>query len=135
MRLAWMCLGPVVFLLAAAGAPSKVDFSTQIQPIFEKPCSACHGAKQQMAGLRLDARASAFAGAIVPGDAAASPLYQRGAGLAGPGQKPVGGQLEPGQIALIRAWIDQGAAWPEQRHWAFQPPVRPALPPVRNTRW
>ncbi|MEO7676093.1 MAG: DUF1549 and DUF1553 domain-containing protein, partial [Verrucomicrobiota bacterium] len=42
------------------------------------------------------------------------------------------------------AWIDQGAIWPESAsvkvvnnrdHWAFKPPVRPALPAVKNKKW
>src|SRR5207244_718239 len=48
------------------------------------------------------------------------------------------------QIGLLRAWIDQGADWPEtsvagarnpRDHWAFKPPVRPSVPAVKNTRW
>ncbi len=33
----------------------------------------------------------------------------------------------------MRKWIEQGAKW--ERHWAFMPPVRPALPAVRNEKW
>ena len=49
------------------------------------------------------------------------------------GSKP----LEQTQIAAIRNWIEQGAAWPDgigadaaasKTHWAFIPPRRPALP-------
>src|SRR5262249_22719931 len=50
------------------------------------------------------------------------------------------------QIGLLRAWIDQGADWPEtavgsltrkdpSKHWAFKAPVRPPLPKVADTRW
>ena len=126
----------MVLFLAGAGAPaSRIDFATQVQPIFEKSCYTCHGPKQQMAGLRLDSRASAFAAAIVAGNAASSPLYQRIAGLGGKPQMPMGGKLEPAQVALLRTWIEQGAPWPEHKHWAFLPPVRPPLPKVRDTRW
>src|SRR5204862_6106888 len=34
------------------------------------------------------------------------------------------------QIDVIRRWIDEGAKW--QTHWAFVPPNRPDLPPVKN---
>jgi hypothetical protein len=123
-------------LLAGISAPTpKVDFATQVQPIFEKSCYSCHGPKQQMAGLRLDSRASAFAAAIVAGNANASPLYQRVTGQGGKAQMPMGGKLHPADIVTLRAWIDQGAPWPERKHWAFLPPVRPPLPKVRNTRW
>src|SRR5205823_4189785 len=44
------------------------------------------------------------------------------------------------------AWIDQGAKAPAnekaedalaagRKHWAFQKPIRPTLPPVRNESW
>ncbi|HXA04706.1 MAG TPA: hypothetical protein VNY30_07700, partial [Bryobacteraceae bacterium] len=41
---------------AVSGQPAAVDFVKDIQPIFEKSCSNCHGAKTQLAGLRLDSR-------------------------------------------------------------------------------
>jgi hypothetical protein len=50
---------------------------------------------------------------------------------------PMGSKLAPAEIALIRAWIEQGADWPGQvgKHWAFVPPVRPPSPAVRDARW
>jgi hypothetical protein len=50
----------------------KVDFSRDIQPILEKSCYGCHGAKMQMGGLRLDSKKLALDGgqsgkAIIPG--------------------------------------------------------------------
>jgi hypothetical protein len=32
------------------------------------------------------------------------------------------------QVARVRRWIEEGAAW--GRHWAYEPPVRPPVPPV-----
>jgi len=51
-----------------------------------------------------------------------------------------GEPLSAKQIGLVRAWIDQGAAWPEETvvqptHWAFRKPVRLELPRVQNERW
>jgi hypothetical protein len=46
--------------------------------------------------------------------------------------------------SLIRAWIDQGAEWPDssakevvpfQKHWAYIPPKRPPLPKIATARW
>jgi hypothetical protein len=54
-----------------------------------------------------------------------------------------GDRLSAEQIGLLRAWIDQGAVWPEsasvevkdpKKHWAFKAPVRPSVPPVPNKR-
>src|SRR5262249_55062862 len=51
-------------------------------------------------------------------------------------------RLSAEQVALLRAWIDQGANWPDdpsandpRNHWAFRTPVRPPPPEVRNAVW
>jgi hypothetical protein len=55
-----------------------------------------------------------------------------------------GDRLTPEQVGLIRAWIDQGAQWPDsasvkvvdnRNHWAFKAPVRPVPPAVKNRKW
>ena len=131
-------------------AQEKIDFVRDIQPIFAKSCQSCHGPKTQMGGLRLDAKDPALAGGqsgkvIQPGRAAESILYQRIAGLGDQARMPMGGKpLEAAQVALIRAWIDQGAQWPDsagtqaaavRKHWAFTPPKRPPVPEPANRKW
>jgi hypothetical protein len=100
-----------------------------------------------MAGLRLDSKKSALAKVIVAGKAGASELYRRVAGIGDQARMPMGKeQLRPDQIALIKAWIDEGAQWPEEsairnpqsaikQHWAFVAPLRPAMPEVKNKSW
>ncbi|MCI0628402.1 MAG: PSD1 and planctomycete cytochrome C domain-containing protein [Acidobacteria bacterium] len=128
----------------------KVDFAREIQPLFEKSCYSCHGEKMQMGGLRLDAKKLAFDGGqsgrvIRGGSAAESFLYQRVAGIGEQARMPMGGDpLGAEQIERIRAWIDQGADWPDgvgaaaaeiKKHWAYVPPKRPELPKVSKARW
>ncbi|MBL8223398.1 MAG: DUF1549 domain-containing protein, partial [Bryobacterales bacterium] len=58
---------------------------------------------------------------------------------------PMGGKpLDSAQIATIKAWIDQGADWPDgvgvqnaeiKKHWAFVAPKRPVVPAVSNAKW
>jgi len=131
------------YVLRAQNAP---DFVKDIQPILERSCANCHGAKMQLGNLRLDAKASALNGkVVVPGKSAESTLYQRVAGLGDQARMPMGGKpLDAAQIALLKTWIDQGAAWPEgagavsaevKKHWAFVTPKRPALPAVQNKAW
>ena len=52
--------------------------------------------------------------------------------------------LSDEQIGLIRAWIDQGAKWPDglgskateiKKHWAYVPPKWPLVPSVRDAVW
>jgi mono/diheme cytochrome c family protein len=125
-------------------ATATPDFVKDIQPIFVQSCYGCHGAKTQMAGMRLDSREIVVGKEIKPGDAAASELYQRVAGLGEHARMPLGGKLEPAQIDLIKRWIDAGAVWPNsadvtsaqiKTHWAFVPPVRPPVPAVTNPNW
>ena len=131
----------IVAVIGSATSPAaadRIDFVKDIQPIFQKSCYRCHGPKLQMGGLRLDAKKPALAGgqsgkAIQPGSASESPLYKRIAGIGEQPRMPMGGEpLAAAEIALIRAWIDQGAEWPDaasgdvtevkKKHWAFIAP-------------
>jgi hypothetical protein len=122
-------------------APGRIDFVRDLQPLLTAFCIECHGEEKQKGGLRLDSReAILHAGALVPGRSADSLLVQRVAGLGDGGRMPPKGPgLSRRQIALLRAWIDQGAAWPasapapaRSAHWAYRPLVRPALPAVKD---
>ncbi len=127
-----------------------VDFAKDIQPIFAKSCHSCHGPEKQKGEFRLDSKAAAFKGgenytpAIKPGDSAGSPLIHLVAGLVPDAKMPAKGEpLTPEQIGLLRAWIDQGAVWPDdgraevdpiKSHWAFQSVQRPAVPVSGNRK-
>src|SRR5438876_282247 len=134
----------------AGAAPAQVSFQRDIQPIFEKYCVGCHGEGVQSNGLRLDSKQPAFAGGtsgspIKPGNAAESALFRRVAGIGDAARMPFRSKpLDAAQIALIRAWIDQGAEWPDTltkesagavKHWAFIPPHRPTPPRVSRKTW
>src|SRR5579885_1158659 len=149
----WRGWVPFVSLacLPAFAAPAKVDFSRDIEPLLHSRCQMCHGPQQQMSGLRLDQKDAALRGGnsgpvIKPGHSAESRLIRLVSGAEGKlVMPPVGPRLTADQIALLRAWIDQGADWPataasaeaapRSTHWAFQPPRRPAVPSVRNRDW
>jgi mono/diheme cytochrome c family protein len=126
-----------------------VDFAMDIRPLFEASCLKCHGPEKQRGGFRLDRKGPAFRGgenyapAIKPGQSAESPLIHLVAGLVADQRMPQNAApLTVEQIGLLRAWIDQGAAWPEEEkpseatHWAFAAVVRPPVPadlrPGRN---
>lgn len=139
IRAATVATAAVLSLQAA----DKVDFAKEVKPIFDKSCAGCHGAKMQMAKLRLDSKASA-ARTWTAGHPEESSLYQRVAGLGETARMPMGGKpLPPEQIDVIKRWIAEGAVWPDtlstdgpqKKHWAFIPPVRPALPQVSNADW
>ncbi|MBI2478488.1 MAG: PSD1 domain-containing protein, partial [Planctomycetia bacterium] len=133
-------------------ADRKVDFVTDVQPILQRTCYSCHGVEEQEAGLRLDLKARALAGgdggkSIIPGDSAKSRLITLVAGLdKDTGIMPPEGEGTPlttEQIAVLRAWIDQGATWPDSAdvasggsaHWSFQPIGQPAMSTPSDLNW
>lgn len=148
MRVALFCLLLAVAMPAAA---EPIDFVRDVQPLLAKHCHECHGPVKQEAGLRLDRREAAFKGgdlgnAIVPGKSGESLLVHvlMGASEAVSRMPADRDPLPQDQIALIKTWIDEGAVWPQTEtvevdkrrdHWAFRPPVRPAIPAVKDAAW
>ncbi|MGA2588923.1 MAG: ankyrin repeat domain-containing protein [Bryobacteraceae bacterium] len=107
-----LCLVPQVF----SQAPAKVDFARDVQPIFRQNCIGCHGPKVQNNGLRLDRRSSVLKPGtrrVMPGSIENSFLYHRLIGTDFGLQMPPTGPLRPEQIQIIKAWIEQGAEWPD----------------------
>lgn len=103
----------------------NVDFVADVYPIFKESCISCHGPEKQKGKYRMDTREATFketdyGPTIVPGSSEKSSLIHMVADLIDemlmppPSDKP--GQSEPltpDQIGILRAWIDQGAAWPD----------------------
>src|SRR4051812_5353921 len=139
-----------------ASATQKIDFGRDIKPLLESACFKCHGAEKAKNGLRLDSRDRALAGGdngvdIIPGDSAKSPLAHYVARLVPDMEMPPNGKgdaLTVAQVALIRAWIDQGAKWEKEGlageaskaskldWWSLKPIVKPSVAVVadRSTR-
>ena len=145
----------IAFALAAFGAwaidvdqlppPAKreVDFAKDIWPVFKKHCVKCHGPEKKKSGFRIDVRELALEGgdmgvAIVPGKSAESPLIHFVSGLDEETvMPPKGDLLDDKTVGLIRAWIEQGADWPDDAgikiadqmdHWAFKKISWPGSP-------
>ena len=125
---------------------SKIDFVRDVEPILHTKCYECHGSGMQMNGLRFDQKEAALKGgysgpAIVAGSSAKSPLILRvTSDKDGFKMPPAGPSLTAREIGVLRAWIDQGAVWPDvpaapagqklsqaerRSHWSFQPVQRP----------
>lgn len=125
-----------------AAATNQVEFARDIEPLFASHCVKCHGRDKQKGGLQLDRKAAALNGGdsgkvIIPGRSAESALIQLVAGLdADKIMPPKGERLTLQQVAVLRAWIDQGANWPadskpnrvRSEHWSLQPLVAPQVP-------
>ncbi len=127
-------------LMAAPLVAEPPDFEHDVEPILRRHCWRCHGGPNAEGDLQLTSRAQAIAErdfsdpAIVPGDAAASPLIARVADAQAGDLMPLDGKpLAAAEIDVLKRWIDAGAIWPESAgrgHWAYVPPVRPELPEV-----
>lgn len=103
----------------------KVNFAQQIKPVLERSCLGCHGPEKPRNGYRMDSRAAILKGgdsgfeAITPGNSAQSPLLEyvseRVPDLEMP--PPTARKKFPGlskeEQQLLRAWVEQGAEWPD----------------------
>src|SRR4051812_14800427 len=145
---------------ATAAGPERVDFARDVRPILERACWKCHGQDKQKGGLRLDLRIAALgpgdsgSRAISPGKADESELIRRvEADDVEERMPPNADPLGRDEIGILRAWIDQGARWPEtataaasgrkamvvtpedRRHWSYRPLGRVDPPDVRDPDW
>ncbi|NDJ10597.1 MAG: DUF1553 domain-containing protein [Acidobacteriia bacterium] len=138
---------------AAASAPAVKEH--EVNAILQARCVRCHGGLEQRAGLDLRTMASRLKGgksgpALVPGKPEESLLYKRMANGTMPPDKmakdlAVELPTDP-EMDKVKAWIAAGAPGPEplrppteavvkdtdRNFWSFQPPVRPAVPAVKN---
>jgi len=129
-KCAWLWLfisGEISFAQVSA----KIDFRRDVQPLFREHCIGCHGPTQQMNGFRLDQRRyvmpnrlGANGAAVAPGNSAKSRLYLKLTGSQNGPQMPPAGPLPAEQIEIVKAWIDQGAEWPDDL--SGETPVSPA---------
>ena len=123
-----------LLLFAALGLSAAVP--DQALGILQKNCWSCHAGAVALSGLRLDSRALALQGgkrgvALVAGQSAAS-LLLRAVSHSDPKlAMPPGAKLADADIAVLREWIDSGAAWPATatasagpaKWWSFQKPL------------
>lgn len=141
-------IGVLGIVLAAlpCGGRAEVSFATEIGPLLNRHCVACHGEAIQQSGLRLDSRDAAMKGGdsgliIDPGSPDSSALVQRLQGREGLVRMPPAAPLSADEIEIFRAWIREGAVWGSSAdtsgagHWSFQPVERPAVPVVRDQAW
>jgi hypothetical protein len=143
LRVAISVFACALLALNSSAADPQINFSRDIRAMLSDNCFTCHGPDpgQRKAKLRLDTKEGAFEiheghPIIKPGDSAESELYKRITATDPDDVMPppkTGKKLSSAQIELFKKWIDQGAKW--EMHWAFQKPVRPEVPQVKNKSW
>lgn len=136
-----------------AAHKGAVDFVKEIQPIMRRHCYECHSGEHEEGGVNLGIRQRALQGGdqgpiFVAGDSLNSRLVHLVAAVDKESVMPPDSEgLSIKEIGLLRAWIDQGASWPDgvdiadpreekaKTHWAFQPLKTIPEPTVKNTVW
>ncbi len=123
-----------------------VAFAKDVYPILKERCFECHSGDKPKAGFHLDILDQAL-NRTRPYDAEASRLIQLV--TEGDPEKRMpppkaGPALNEAQIAVLKAWINEGVDWdenflptpaPRTDHWSFQPIRRPQIPKVKNQAW
>ncbi|HVJ69532.1 MAG TPA: DUF1553 domain-containing protein [Caulifigura sp.] len=134
-------------------ANRKIDFVRDVQPILREHCYDCHSADHEDGALNLGIRQRAMLGGlngavIAKGDSANSRLIHLTAAIDKKQVMPPDSEgLSANEVGILRAWIDQGAVWPDgldipdprveqaKTHWAFQPLKSTEIPAVKNEQW
>jgi hypothetical protein len=126
----------------------STDYMTEIKPLLEHKCYACHGALKQQASLRLDTAQFLLQGGesgpvVMANRSDQSLLIQVVSGHNGVRMPPEneGSPLTEDEINRLRRWIDSGAIAPEKEEpqsdprswWSYQPIIRPLANRVSET--
>ena len=126
-------LGSFVFFAACMLKSKRVDYISEVKPIFNKSCITCHGGVKRQGGFSLLFRTDALAinksgkPAIIPGNPDSSELIKR-LTLKDPEERmpfkhPALSQKE---ITTLKNWIKEGAVWGD--HWAYVPVAEVTIP-------
>ena len=112
-----------------AGEPPQ--FNRDVLPILSDHCFGCHGPDEssRKGGLRLDTQEGALA-TIDRHQPQDSEFLIRIASNDPAIRMPPPKSNKPlteKQVTTLREWVTAGAVW--DRHWAFEKPVRPPVPP------
>lgn len=113
-----------------------VDFATDVKPIINKHCIACHGGVKKSGGFSLLFEEEAFGKtesghpAIIPGDAEHSEFIKRLTSDDPEARMPYDAPpLTEEEISVLTRWVEQGAKWGE--HWAYSLPEKVKVPRPR----
>ncbi len=118
---------------------NRVDFNSQIRPIFNANCTNCHGGVKQQGNISLLYREMALSkgksgkACIVPGHPEQSELIARLKATDPDDRMPLKAPaLADEQIRLLERWIEEGAEW--ETHWSYVAPT-PQKPPFVFSFW
>ncbi|MCX6590813.1 MAG: DUF1549 domain-containing protein [Acidobacteria bacterium] len=104
----------IAAMVSSPAAWAQVDYQRDVHPVLAAKCFACHGGDKRSGGLSLRDYQSVLDGGrsgavVVPGEGGESLLVRRVSGEIKPVMPPAGAPLSEHEVAVLRAWIDQGA--------------------------
>ena len=114
-----------------------VDFVHQVVPILRTHCGKCHTGDQLKGGFSLNDRASLMEGGesgvvVKVGDAMGSRLLEVVVSEDPDDRMPPKGErLSAAEVAVLTAWVNDGAVWDEGfsfKPTAYDPPLKPRRP-------
>ncbi|MDR3637881.1 MAG: hypothetical protein P4L84_29015 [Isosphaeraceae bacterium] len=132
---AWWCLvNPL-----ARGA--EIDFYRDVYPVLKSNCIACHNKTTTKAALNMETPEAMRKGGdsgegLVPGNGAESLIFQAAAHIGDVEMPPKGNKsgalsLTASELALLKAWIDQGAkSSVQQARQVVWQPLPPGVHPI-----
>lgn len=146
-RLAAGLIGLGLGIFASPGAaaepkPKPIDFAHEIVPLLKTHCVKCHADGTYKGSFSFDTRQSTLKSeAVVAGKGEESELIDR-LTSDDPEERmpPKGDRLTPAEVALFKAWIDQGLPWEDGFSFkspGYQAPLtlkQVVLPPARDGR-
>lgn len=113
-----------------------VDFQRDVVPIFRARCLQCHGPEDAKADFRID-DVDTVMQYVEPEDLESSSLYTDYVTSTDDDMlmppRSHGGPLSPGEIALVRLWIQEGADWPEDARVVVQSGAEVDVPAAQET--
>jgi len=122
---------------ASADEAAVIDYGRQVAPILRKYCAGCHNPQDHEGKLTLQSYAGAIAGGenglvIIAGKSQESRLVLSLTGKVEPAMPPEGNEKPTNaEVALLAAWIDQGAKGPvagEEPPEISTPKIKPTAP-------
>ena len=130
--------GVSFYLLGEFDTNSQVDYSADVKPILNKKCISCHGGVKKNADFSLlfedEALAPTESGhpAIIPGNSKESEFIRRITHSDPEVRMPPEGEpLSKEEVAILSAWIEQGAEFDD--HWAYVKPEK--VDPPENDKF
>ncbi len=132
-----IAIGLIAFSLFSAG--HEIDFNSEVKPILNKKCIACHGGVKQQGGFSVLFREEALANtksgrpAIIPGNPDDSEFIKRLKSKDPEERMPYKHPaLDDDEIDILSTWVKQGAKW--GNHWAYVS-VKPTEAPDIDNDW